>query len=201
MPYFADNILAPLEMADTFYEFDKSKLSRAVTMMARVDGGLTISPAMQPTPMAEGSMPFYSGGGGLYSTLRDYGRLLQTLLNGGELNGTRILEQATVDLMFTNQIGSLMVTSATTQLPPLSNDMDMTLGEPAKWGLGFLIHPEGVKNGRGAGSGSWAGLFNSYFWIDRERGVFAIFATQVLPFFDTEAVATLRAFETAIYAD
>ncbi len=201
MPYFADNILAPLEMADTFYEFDKSKLSRAVTMMARVDGGLTISPAMQPTPMAEGSMPFYSGGGGLYSTLRDYGRLLQTLLNGGELNGTRILEQATVDLMFTNQIGSLMVTSATTQLPPLSNDMDMTLGEPAKWGLGFLIHPEGVKNGRGAGSGSWAGLFNSYFWIDREQGIFAIFATQVLPFFDTEAVATLRAFETAIYAD
>ena len=200
MPYFAENILAPLEMTDTFYEFDPSKLDRAVTMMARVDGGLVISPAMQPTPMAQGSMPSYSGGGGLYSTLGDYGRLLQTLLNGGELNGTRILKQTTVDSMFTNQIGNLTVTSATTQMPTLSNDMDMTLGEPAKWGLGVLIHPEGVNNGRGAGSGSWAGLFNSYFWIDRERGIFAIFATQILPFFDTEAVATLKAFEAAVYA-
>ncbi|MGB1439177.1 MAG: serine hydrolase domain-containing protein, partial [Luminiphilus sp.] len=95
--YFADNIFEPLAMADTYFELPEAKLSRTVTVMARIDGKLAPAPMMQPQSMAPGSMPFYSGGGGLYSTVADYGRILQLLLNGGSLDGMTLLKSETVD--------------------------------------------------------------------------------------------------------
>ena len=136
---------------------------------------------------------------GLFSTLKDYGRLLALLLNGGSFEGTTLLSKETVDSMFENHIGALEITPVDAQISMLSNNLDMGFGSPAKWGLGFLLHTQGTANGRSAGSASWAGLFNSYFWVDREKDLFGVFVTQVLPFMDRESVAALTAFERAVY--
>jgi CubicO group peptidase (beta-lactamase class C family) len=199
MGYFSEHIFQPLGMVDTTFEFEAEKMDRAVFMMARVEDELVTSPAMQPAPEAPGSADFYGGGGGLYSTLQDYGLLLAAILNQGQGTNGSILQPQTIEAMFHHQIGSLNIKPCATQMPALSHDLDVGFGAATTWGLGLLLHTQGTDHGRPAGSGSWAGLFNSYFWIDREREVFGIFATQVLPFLDPKAVATLTAFERAIY--
>ena len=198
-PYFQEHIFGPLGMTDTTFELQQGKLNRALTMMMRVNGELVESSAMQPEATAPGTLEFCGGGGGLFSTLKDYGRLLALLLNGGSFEGATLLRKETVDSMFENHIGALEITPVDAQISMLSNNLDMGFGSPAKWGLGFLLHTQGTKNGRSAGSASWAGLFNSYFWVDREKDLFGVFVTQVLPFMDRESVAALTAFERAVY--
>ena len=75
----------------------------------------------------------------------------------------------------------------------------MSFGQSATFGLGLLLHTDGMEGGRSANAGSWAGLFNSYYWVDREAGKYGIFGTQVLPFYDTVAIKTLLEFEQAVY--
>ena len=199
MDFFEEKIFLPLGMEDTFFEFPSEKMDRSVMMTARVKGELVKSELYQPVPAERGSMDFYGGGGGLYSTVNDYARVMRALLNGGSLDGQRVLSEEMVDQMFTNQIGSIDVSPGKAQIKALSNDFDMAFGSSAKWGLGFLLSPEGTESGRGRGSASWAGLFNSYFWIDRENDLCAVFATQVLPFYDEEAVSVLKLFEAQVY--
>ncbi|MEE3096412.1 MAG: serine hydrolase domain-containing protein, partial [Pseudomonadota bacterium] len=188
--YFDDNIFKPLGMTDTFYELPAGKLDRSVTMMARAAEGLVKLPSFQPTPMEKGSMPHYSGGGGLSSTVADYGRVLQMLLNSGSLDGKTLLKSETVDSMFQNNIGDIQPAALTTVMPTLSNTADMSFGNKATFGLGLLIHTDGIDGGRRANAGSWAGLFNSYYWVDREAGTYGIFGTQLLPFYDGVAIDT-----------
>ena len=197
--YFDDNIFTPLGMTDTFYELPAGKLDRSVTMMARAAEGLVKLPSFQPTPMEKGSLPHYSGGGGLSSTVADYGRVLQMLLNSGSLDGKTLLKSETVDTMFQNNIGDIQPAALATVMPTLSNTADMSFGNKATFGLGLLIHTDGIDGGRKANAGSWAGLFNSYYWVDREAGAYGIFGTQVLPFYDGVAVETLLEFEQAVY--
>ena len=197
--YFDDNIFKPLGMTDTFYELPAGKLDRSVTMMARAAEGLVKLPSFQPTPMEKGSMPHYSGGGGLSSTVADYGRVLQMLLNSGSLDGKTLLKSETVDSMFQNNIGDIQPAALATVMPTLSNTADMSFGNKATFGLGLLIHTDGIDGGRKANAGSWAGLFNSYYWVDREAGTYGIFGTQVLPFYDGVAIETLLELEQAVY--
>ncbi len=199
MDFFEEKIFLPLGMEDTFFEFPSEKMDRSVKMTARVKGELVKSELYQPVPAEIGSMGFYGGGGGLYSTVNDYARVMRALLNGGSLDGQRVLSEEMVAQMFANQIGSIDVSPGKAQIKALSNDFDMGFGSSAKWGLGFLLSPEGTESGRGRGSASWAGLFNSYFWIDRENDLCAVFATQVLPFYDEEAVSVLKLFEAQVY--
>ena len=199
MDFFEEKIFLPLRMEDTFFEFPLEKMDRSVMMTARVKGELVKSELYQPVPAERGSMGFYGGGGGLYSTVNDYARVMRALLNGGSLDGQRVLSEEMVAQMFANQIGSIDVSPGKAQIKALSNDFDMGFGSSAKWGLGFLLSPEGTESGRGRGSASWAGLFNSYFWIDRENDLCALFATQVLPFYDEEAVSVLKLFEAQVY--
>ena len=197
--YFDYNIFKPLGMTDTFYELPAGKLDRSVTMMARAAEGLVKLPSFQPTPMEKGSMPHYSGGGGLSSTVADYGRVLQMLLNSGSLDGKTLLKSETVDSMFQNNIGDMQPAALTTVMPTLSTTADMSFGNKATFGLGLLIHTDGIDGGRKANAGSWAGLFNSYYWVDREAGTYGIFGTQVLPFYDGVAIDTLLELEQAVY--
>ena len=83
---------------------------------------------------------------------------------------------------------------------PFSNDADFYPGMPLKWGLSFLINTEDTPEGRSAGSLAWAGLANSYYWIDPVKNVTGVLATQVFPFLDIEAFALFQAFESAVYA-
>lgn len=189
--YFQDHIFAPLGMQDSFYEVPEEKAARRASIHARTEHGLA------PIPHLGESV---SGGGGLSSTIADYLRFMRALLNEGALDGTRILQPTTVDMMFENHIGDLEVRPGSTQMPAMSNDFDMGFGQPAKWGLGFLLHEAQTESGRPKGAASWAGLFNSYFWIDRENDLCAVIATQVLPFYDAKAVAMLKEFESAVYS-
>jgi CubicO group peptidase (beta-lactamase class C family) len=197
--YFDEHIFMPLGMADTFYELPANKLDRSVMMMARAAEGLVPLPSFQPTPMKKGSMAHYSGGGGLSSTVKDYGRVLQMLLNSGSLDEKTLLKAETVNSMFQNNIGDIQPAALATLMPTLSNTADMSFGEKATFGLGLLLHTDGITGGRKANTGSWAGLFNSYYWVDREAGTYGIFGTQVLPFYDGVAIETLLEFEQAVY--
>ena len=197
--YFDEHIFMPLGMADTFYELPANKLDRSVMMMARAAEGLVPLPSFQPTPMKKGSMAHYSGGGGLSSTVKDYGRVLQMLLNSGSLDEKTLLTAETVNSMFQNNIGDIQPAALATLMPTLSNTADMSFGEKATFGLGLLLHTDGITGGRKANTGSWAGLFNSYYWVDREAGTYGIFGTQVLPFYDGVAIETLLEFEQAVY--
>jgi CubicO group peptidase (beta-lactamase class C family) len=118
-------------------------------------------------------------------------------LHGGALDGARLLKAETVALMGKDAIAALRVRAMKTAQPPTSNDVDFLDG--MNWGMSFLINPEPLPTGRSAGSLAWAGLANSYYWIDPAKGVAGVYATQVLPFFDEKAVQTFQAFETEVY--
>ena len=188
--YFQDHIFSPLKMADTFYAVPETKTRRVASTYLRTTSGFELSPPLAVT---------ISGGGGLYSTIADYLKFMRALLNLGRLDGANILRPQSVDMMFENQIGELTVGPGHTAIPEASNDFDMGFGKMAKWGLGFLLHGEQTEAGRPAGTGSWGGLFNSYFWIDRQNDICALIATQVMPFYDAHAVALLQEYEQSIY--
>ena len=112
-----------------------------------------------------------------------------------------ILQRDTIDAMFLNNAGAVRPATLTSVMPTLSNNADLSFGAPATFGLGLLLHPQGVPNGRSGNTGSWAGLFNSYYWVDRESDIYGIFATQVLPFYDADSINTLLRFERAVYLE
>ena len=186
-------------MKDTSFELSEDKFHRSVTVMERYRGNLLALKERQPKISEKGINKFQPGGGRLYSKLPDYAKILVTLLNKGTYNRNQILSESSVDAMFTNQIGKLDVEKITSQNQEISNDADMSFGSTAKWGLGFLLHPQGTQNGRSPGSASWAGMFNTYFWIDRRKSLFGMFATQVLPFYDTKSIEYLKKFEKSVY--
>jgi CubicO group peptidase (beta-lactamase class C family) len=142
---------------------------------------------------------YYAGGHGLYSTPRDYLLLQRALLGNGELEGTRILQEATVEAAFTNQIGDLDFPAAIPTADPAST-MDFAAGPGYKWGYGLLLNSADVPGRRRAGSGAWAGLCNTHFWVDRTTGVTGAVYTQTLPFVTPEVFQVYTDVETALYA-
>ena len=121
------------------------------------------------------------------------------IMNGGTHNGAQVLQKSTVDLMAQNHIGDLEIGALKTAAPPLSNDVELFPGMSKKWGLSFLINTKAVPGGRSANSLAWAGLANTYFWIDRTKRVSGVFASQLLPFYDDTAIDLLGQFETSVY--
>lgn len=194
--YFQKHILRPLGMDDTSYLVPASKFDRVVTNHRRASGGeLRQDERKPPTPPK-----FYSGGGGLYCTAADYVRFMQMILNKGiGANKTRILQAKTVESMMVNQIGAATAGKMKSYRPDLSSDVDIQPGHPGKWGLGFLINTTPYPGGRSAGSLAWAGLWNTFFWIDPKRNLCAVLLMQFLPFVDPQAVGLLGDFERAVY--
>jgi len=194
--YFQAKILGPLEMPDTSYILPASKFDRLVSDYQRQpDGTLKQEPRKMPTPPKQ-----YGGGGGLFSTTGDYVRFMQMILGKGRgTNGARILQPKTVESMEINQIGALTAGKMKSQRPETSSDVDIQPGFTEKWGLGFLINTTAYQGGRSAGSLAWAGLFNTFYWIDPKRSFCAVIMMQFLPFVDKEAVGLLNDFEHAVY--
>ena len=194
--YFQHEIFAPLGMEDTDFNIAPEKQSRVPAIQQRQgDGTLHETPRQAVPPVTS-----FSGGGGLYSTGGDYVKFMQMLLRRGSVGKTHILRPETVDLMTRNQIGDLQAGRLTSVMPARSKNVDFHPGVADKFGFGFLINPVAYPEGRSAGSLAWAGLANTYFWIDPERKICAVLLMQVLPFFDDDAVALLRNFEHAVYA-
>ncbi|HEY7245655.1 MAG TPA: serine hydrolase domain-containing protein [Xanthobacteraceae bacterium] len=195
--YFRNRILDPLGMNDTGFLLSAEQRAREASMHKRGPIG-TLAP--QPVEQQAADRKTFSGGGGIYSSAPDYLSLVRMLLRGGSLDGVRILRPETVALMDRNQIGAIEAGVLKTTAPALSNDVDFFPGVSLKWGLGHMINMQPIPQGRSAGSLTWAGLLNTYYWIDPARRVAAVFMTQVLPFADTRALRIYRQFERGIYA-
>jgi len=195
--YFHQHIFAPLGMTDTFFNVPAEKQARVAALHQRQsNGSLQQAPSQPLTPVR-----FFSGGGGLYSTASDYMKFMRMVLNGGNLGNARILKGETVALMGRNQIGDLNVVALKSMAPQLAKDSIHMPGSPDKFGLGFGINTKPVAGGRSAGSLAWAGIFNTFFWIDPPRKTCAVILTQVLPFADDATVSVVEQFEHAIYGE
>ncbi|MDQ2804131.1 MAG: beta-lactamase family protein, partial [Pseudomonadota bacterium] len=156
--------------------------------------------SLSPIPFEVPQEPeFHMGGGGLYSVARDYLTFCRMILNCGTLEGAQVLKRETVALMSRNNIGEIKVTRLVTVAPEASHDAEFFPGMEKRWGLGFMISTEAVSGRRSANTLTWAGLGNTYFWIDPASRVAGVILTQILPFADPTVLRLYDAFETEIY--
>ncbi len=194
--YFEEHIFTPLGMADSFFEVPADKRARLVPHFQRQDDGKL---AEQPAPPAQ-PVTFFSGGGGLHSTAEDYLKFARAIMAGGQLGQGRILTAESVALMGQNHIGEVELRLPVSVMPQLAKPGAILPGNLDRFGLGFALNTKPVEKGRGAGTLSWAGIFNTFFWIDRDKKVCAVLMTQVLPFLDDGPRALLEDFDRAVYA-
>jgi methyl acetate hydrolase len=193
--YFHDKIFAPLGMQDTGYVISAEQRARQASVHQRQADGTLV-----PQPLETPSTPeFWSGGGGLYSTGRDYLAFLQMLLHGGSFNGAQLLRPETVALMGQNHIGNIPAGIMKTENPVRSNDVDFFPGAEVRWGLGYMLNMQLGPNGRSAGTVSWGGIFNTYYWLDPVQRLTGLIMTQILPFADHRALKVYGQFESGVY--
>jgi CubicO group peptidase (beta-lactamase class C family) len=192
--YFGEQILGPLGMNSSSFWLPEERDAELPPIHGRLRNG-TLEPEGSAIPRAA----YESGGGGLHSTAADYQRFLRMLLGRGELDGVRVLEPATVEAMATSQTGDLEVGKLESAKRERSNSGDLSFGHDAGFGLGFLITLQTSRTGRSDGSMSWAGVFNTYYWIDLARDVAGALYTQVLPFLDGMVLDINREFERGAY--
>ena len=192
-----EHVLGPLRMTETSYVPTEAMLDRAATVHARLPDG-SLMPYPIPAPTAD---THQGGGAGLYGTVGDYARFVRMILGDGELDGERILAAATVQQMTVNQMGDLRVAPMASAMPHLTNDAEFFPGAPKSWGLSFQINEAPAATGRPAGTLMWAGLANSYYWIDRVTGIGGVYLSQILPFVDPASLDLFFEFETAVYAE
>jgi len=194
--YFRERIFTPLGMPDTFFDVPRDKQARLAPRWQRQpDGGLAEQPAQPAKPSQ-----FFSGGGGLSSTAADYARFVRAMLAGGQLEGRRILSQQSVAEMRKNQIGELTLRPLTSVLPQLAVDGATLPGALDKFGLGFALNSRTADTPRGVNTMAWAGIYNTFFWIDTEKQIGAVLMTQMLPGLDAGPRKLLEDFDRAVYA-
>ena len=176
--FLRTRLFEPLGMTDTFFYVPPAKADRLASLYTPGAGGLAevagtvegahlIYSATYSTGEHRGN---FSGGAGLSSTVHDYARFLQMLLNRGELDGARILSPSTIDLMTTDHIGDIPAGSV---VQPGS----------AGFGLGFAIRGKSGADGEIGSEGAyyWSGFFNTTFWVDPTEELLGIFMTQIFP--------------------
>ena len=163
--FFQTRIFQPLGMDDTHFSLPSGKVGRLARVYTRKEsGGLEWFPAEYPY---DGPSAYLSGGAGLTSSILDYARFLQMMLQRGTLNGERILGPRTVDLMTTNHIGAGVTTH----------------GPGYGFGLGFDVHADPGLSGspKGVGSYAWGGYWHTGFWVDPGAELCAIMMAQLVP--------------------
>jgi CubicO group peptidase (beta-lactamase class C family) len=161
--FLAERIFRPLEMNDTFFYVPDDKLSRLVTLY---NGKPRELRAVRPAREMRGSQTFFNGAGGLLSTAEDYARFCQMLLNGGQLNGARLVSRKSMELMTANHIGDLPI------WPDLAG---------YRFGLGFRVLADSGKSATlgSVGSYGWGGAFGTYFFVDPHEEMFGILMIQM----------------------
>jgi CubicO group peptidase (beta-lactamase class C family) len=194
--YFAEHLFGPIGIKDTGFKLADEHWTRLAGMHARDESGelARMEFALPEEP------EFHMGGGGLYGTASDYLAFARIFLNEGRVDGGSVLKPETVRLMSENAMGDVNVQPLKTAVPDLSCDAEFFPGMVKKWGLGFMISTEAAPGGRSAGSLAWAGLGNTYFWIDQRAGLAGVILMQLLPFADAKALELLNTFERAVYA-
>ncbi len=194
--YLQANILGPLGMRDTSFAPRPDMQARLVGAAARgADGTLSRIDFEFP-----GDADFHMGGGGLYATGPDYLRFTRMILAGGALDGTRVLQEETVKLMGRNAIGDIEVPPFVSDNPAMALSAELFPGQIARWGLSFVINTEDIPGCRAANSLAWAGVHNTFFWIDPTRELCAVLMMQLLPANDPQVLRTLVGYEQGLYA-
>lgn len=192
--FLSQHFLKPLGMDDTSYVVHASKTDRVVTTHNRATGELveTANPATISSPVA--------GDGGLNATAGDYAKFLQMFLNDGKLQGKTILSKASIQAMTKNQIGNVVLeTQPAAQ--PITRPFPVAPGAGRdKFGFGFALTTSNKENPhlRSAGSYTWAGIYNTHFWVDPKREIAGVIMFQVLPFYDDATMKVYQDFEEAI---
>src|SRR6185436_1255366 len=187
-------ILGPLGMRDTSYLVPAAKYARVVAVNTRGSDGKLVEQPMPATLPAT-----VQGDAGLYGTAGDYGLFLRMLLNRGTLSGKRILSEQSAKLMFEPNTGSVVVKEQQSANLALSRNFPSGAGKD-KWGLGFQLASEKLPNRRSPGSGTWAGVFNTHFFIDPGKELGVIVMMQTLPFYDETSMKVYAGAEEAIYS-
>ena len=194
--YLDEHVFGPLGMVDTTFSPSAEQRSRLMPVHARTsDGALALSGFELPV-----APEIWPAGTSTYGTARDYGRFLSALLGEGAVGDVRVLRPETVELAVRDHLGGITLPEMMPSfVPELLNDVP-SLPVRQGWGLGFHLVQEDLEGMRRAGTGDWAGLFNTYFWVDRASGLAAALFTQLLPFFDDRVIELLVGFEQAVYA-
>ncbi|MBO9516400.1 MAG: beta-lactamase family protein [Variovorax sp.] len=189
--YLRQHVYGPLGMTESTFEPGADERARLLRVMQRQPDGSLVPSKLDLPPSSE----WDAAGHGSYGTIQDYGRFVRAWLD----DGGGILSPATVQLALQNHLGPIKLPDfLKSAMPELSNDVP-AMPVPQGWGLGFHLTLVDLPGMRSAGTGDWAGVFNSYYWIDRTRGIGGVLMTQVLPFFDMPVVETLLGFEMAVY--
>ncbi|MEJ5198364.1 MAG: serine hydrolase domain-containing protein [Anaerolineae bacterium] len=168
--FFKERIFEPLGMTDTDFYVPAAKLPRVAKIYCTDPTGSGLALVNLPVPTEPPS--FLSGGGGLFSTIGDYGRFAQMLVNGGELNGVRLLSPHTVRLMEMNQ--------APAQALPYEQSPGSLKNAGYGYGLGMRVLTDVAASGRAGSVGEfgWDGAFATYFWVDRTEALYGLLMTQ-----------------------
>lgn len=187
-------LLEPLGMEQTV--FRPALPADAASVHARTGDG-----AFQALPLYLGSGPHHNGGTGLTSTVPDYARFIAMLLGDGRFEGRKIIAPETRELLSTRQTDHANVGILDTVVPQMANRLDLFPGIACDWTCGFLRLPVDLPSGMRAGTLSWAGVFNCYYWIDRAANLGGIFATQLVPLGDPAALDAYSALVAAAYRE
>ena len=192
--YMLTHIFEPLGMSNTSYDLDKNKHSRVAKVYGRNNDEYLEMPFEVPEKSS-----FYSGGGNLISNLEDYSKFLRIFLNSGKGSKKQIISESSIASMLSSLNEELLMKKMLTQVPMLSNDVDFFPTSAKSWSPGFMVNHEDIKSGRPKNSSGWAGLFNSFFWIDPKNEIAALILMQMLPFSEEGCFTTLQEFEASIY--
>ena len=191
--FLESRILQPLGMRDTGYLVPPAKYSRVVAVNARGADGKFVERPMPATLPAN-----VAGDGGLYGTAADYALFVRMLLNRGRLGETRILSEKSAKAMLEGHTGKVVVQPQESANQALSRNFPIGAGKD-RWGLGFQLQAERLPNRRSPGSGTWAGIFNTHFFIDPDREIGVVVMMQTLPFYDEASMTVYAGVEEAVY--
>jgi methyl acetate hydrolase len=192
--YLDESVFTPLGMDETGMVPSDDQRRRTVPLHVRGADGEWVAVDFEFPTEPE----FHAGGHALSSTATDYTRLQRALLRGGELGGVRILSEARVTEMFVPQTGDIRIEYIATAIPEASADVHLV--DNQRWGLAFPLSESSRPGMRPAGSGGWAGLWNTFYWLDPATGIAAGLYTQTMPFCDPDVIELYEAFERAVYA-
>ena len=190
--YVYNNITQPLEMKHTFFKLPDSLVSNLVTWGLRdINGNINELPLINKkmTPNEQGKT--------LYSTLNDYLRFVECILNNGQFKNNRILKEETVDMMFRPNISLNMKLNYDTR--ELQLPMESFLDPEDTWGLGWALEANKDEPVRPQNAAYWTGSANTYFTIDKASGVGVVYFSQILPFNDKESFKLYKRFEQSIF--